>query len=152
MAIDRRAIAIAVVGMLFGASAMLVYQGRELNNFHINLKQATDEITDLQYENQLLTLRLQQPNHDPVVESIQVAVDAPDQLTQIEVVQVVKQDLAFLKGRPLTSVIDNPDLPYQLLNGRTIKVEQQSLTLHVNTVTVSPKLYVKVTVTPAANH
>lgn len=152
MAIAHRTIATGVISALLGASFMLAYQGKDLNDLYIQSKKWHDEIDDLQNENLLLSLKLQQPNHQSIIESIRVDVIAPDQLTQIEVVQIVKEKLAFLKNRPLSSLVENPDIPYELLEGLPISIDKQSLILHVDTVVITPKLYLKVTATPADTH
>ncbi|MCL6515735.1 hypothetical protein [Alicyclobacillus sp.] len=148
MSADRRLLAALACGVLLGASVMLVYQGREITQLRLQYNSCTTEKEALDDQVRLLSAKLQHPNPQPVIESIQVDARAPDGLTQLEVVDFVKKQLAFLVDRPLSTLDHNPDLPYRLLDGRTVTIDQQEFTIRVNTVVVAKKLFVAVTVTP----
>ncbi|MCL6599099.1 MAG: hypothetical protein K6T81_10205 [Alicyclobacillus macrosporangiidus] len=149
MTFNRRLTAAVVAGALLGASLMLVYQGREINQLRVQYNSCTTEKETLEDQVRLLSAKLQHPNPEPVIESIQVDAKAPDGLTQLEVVDFVKKQLAFLVDRPLSTLDHNPDLPYRLLDGRTVAIDQQEFTIRVNTVVVAKKLFVAVTVSPS---
>lgn len=145
MALTRQTLAVGLVSALFGASAVLAYRGKEMDQLSFQFQKCDTERSELQDQNHLLSLKLEQPNTESVIQSIHVEASAPDNLSRIQVIQLVMKELDFLKNRPLNTLEVNPDLPNRLLDGRTITVNQQILTLHVNTVVVVPKLFIVVT-------
>ncbi|KPV43617.1 hypothetical protein [Alicyclobacillus ferrooxydans] len=148
MAVAKSVVAGFLIGALFGASCTLAYQGKAYDNQYLQLQKVTNENSDLQQQVEQLNKRLNSPTNVPVVESIRVNADAPDGLSEIEVIQVVKQELAFLIGEPLVTLQRRPELISHLIDGKTITVDQQQLTIHVNTVVVVSQLYVSVSATP----
>ena len=148
MAVAKSVVAGFLIGALFGASCTLAYQGKAYDNQYLQLQKVTNENSDLQQQVEQLNKRLSSPTNVPVVESIRVNADAPDGLSEIEVIQVVKQELAFLIGEPLVTLQRRPELISHLIDGKNITVDQQQLTIHVNTVVVVSQLYVSVSATP----
>jgi len=146
MALSKSFVAAIVVGALFGASATLAYQGKAYDLLYIENQHLAEQIDELQLRNQQLTTHLDRPPKKPVVESIHVTANAPDGLSEIEAVQYVKDALSVLAGKPLETLQDAPDLPSLLIDGRTITVDHQQFTLHVDTVVVAANLYIAVTV------
>jgi ABC-type oligopeptide transport system substrate-binding subunit len=154
MAIDRKMIAASVLGILLGASAMLAYQGRLLDNLYLQISKSTNANQDLQQQNEQLMRKLAQPNSEPAIESIRVSSESEGDLSEFERTQIeqfVKKQLEFLIGTPLTTLERSPDLPSRLVDGRTVSVDQQQFTVHVKTVVVQEKLYVNIGISPSKN-
>jgi hypothetical protein len=145
--ISKSLFASMLVGALFGASCTLAYQGKAYDKQYLELQKATNENGDLKVQVEQLNKRLNNRSNTPVVESIRVNADAPDGLSEIEVIQFIKHELAFLVGEPLDTLQRRPDLISRLLDGRNLTVDQQQLTLHVQTVVVVSQLYISVTAT-----
>lgn len=144
---NRAMIATTLVGILLGASATLAYVGREIERLNQQLLTCDNERAELQQQNAQLAARLNRPNKAPTVESIRVQADTPDGLVEMAAIQLVKQQLQFLIGFPLTSLQEHPDLPSRLIDGRTLTVDQQTFTLRVTTVVVVERLFIKVSAT-----
>ncbi|QSO49113.1 hypothetical protein [Alicyclobacillus mengziensis] len=147
MAISKSIVAATLVGALFGASCTLAYQGKAYDQLYITLQKVSNEKADLNQQVEQLNKRLNSPMHIPVVESIRVNADAPDGLSEIEVIQFIKHELGFLVGEPLDTLQRRPDLISRLIDGRTLTVDQQQLTIHVQTVVVVSQLYISVVAT-----
>ena len=147
MAVAKSVVAGFLIGALFGASCTLAYQGKAYDKLYLDLQKATNENSDLTQRLDQLNKRLNSPTNVPVVESIRVNADAPDGLSEIEVIQVVKQELAFLIGEPLETLQRRPELISHLIDGKTITVDKQQLTIHVDTVVVVSQLYISVVAT-----
>ncbi|MCL6636372.1 MAG: hypothetical protein K6T26_00370 [Alicyclobacillus sp.] len=145
----RRLWAAGCAGALAGAVLMLLYQGRELDQLRILYRSCATEKAALADQVRLLSEKLQQRDPQPVVESLQVEVRAPDALAQLQVSEFVQRQLAFLINRPLAALELTPDLPYRLLDGRTVEVDQQPYTLRVRTVVVARRLFLALTAVPA---
>lgn len=146
-AISRSLFAALLVGALFGASCTLVYQGKAYDQLYLNLQKTTNDKNDLAGQVEQLNKRLTSASNIPVVESIRVNADAPDGLSEIEVIQFVKHELAFFIGEPLDTLQRRPDLISRLIDDRSITVDQQHLTIHVQTVVIVSQLYISVTAT-----
>ncbi|QSO54344.1 hypothetical protein JZ785_11575 [Alicyclobacillus curvatus] len=147
MTMSKSIVAAVLVGALFGASCTLAYQGKAYDELYITLQKVSNEKADLVQQVEQLNKRLSSPMHIPVVESIRVNADAPDGLSEIEVIQFIKHELAFLVGEPLDTLQRRPDLISRLIDGRTLTVDQQQLTIHVQTVVVVSQLYISVVAT-----
>ncbi|MCL6452208.1 MAG: hypothetical protein K6T78_01130 [Alicyclobacillus sp.] len=145
---NKSFVAAVVVGMLFGASATLAYQGKAYDRLYMENQRLVAQNSELELRNQQLTNRLERPNKEPVVESIRVDANAPDGLSEVETIQFVRNELAFLVGKPLSTLQLHPELPSRIIDGRTITVDQQQFTLHVTTVVVVSTLYIAVTASP----
>lgn len=146
MALSKSFVAACVISALFGASATLAYQGKAYDLLYLDNQKLQDENKELAAHNEQLTKRLNHQMTEPVIESIHVEADAPDGLSEIEAIQLVKQDLAFLIGKPLDTLQRVPDLPYRLLNNHPITVDGQQYQMTVKTVVVGSVLYVAVSV------
>lgn len=144
---SKAVVAAMCIGTLFGASATLVYQGKQYDNLYMKYQQQIQDNRDLQQQNDQLQGRISRSNKTPIIESIKVQADAPDGLSEIEAVQLVKQDLAFLVGKPLDSLQKYPELPYKLLDGKTLTIDNQQYTIHVQSVVIGTVVFVSVKVT-----
>lgn len=127
---------------------MLSYQGREVDRLYVKLSQLTIKYEDLQQENVQLSAKLHQTDPEPVIQGFQVDAKAPDSITQLQSVQFVKQQLAFLVGRKLQILVDHPDLPYRLLDGRDFMVGNEQYTVRLLTVVVDETPYLRISVSP----
>lgn len=143
--INKSMVASVLIGALFGASCTLAYQGKAYDELYLTLQKTSNEKSDLQVQVEQLNKRLTSQSNVPVVESIRVNADAPDGLSEIEVIQFVKHELAFLIGEPLTTLQNHPDLISRLIDGRNITVDQHQLSIHVDTVVVVSQLYISIT-------
>ena len=133
------------LGLILGASLMTAYQGREIDNLNVKVTDLQQKNEYLQQKNTQLSSALLQGHVTPTIQGFRVAAKAPDALSELETVQFVKQQLAFLVGRPLTVLQEHPDLPYRLLDGRTFEVSQKQYTVRLQSVVVDEILYLRVT-------
>jgi predicted PurR-regulated permease PerM len=145
----RHTVAALLLGMLLGAVLMFLWQGREIDRLSREVSHYIMEKEDLLRQIDQLTQRLQQPEQEPTVQVIRVDAMAPDDMSQIQAVQFVKQTLQWLVGRPLQVLTRWPEIPAQLVEGRSFSVNDEEYVVHVNTVVIGPTLYVKVTVQEA---
>jgi hypothetical protein len=148
-AVHRRTLAVLLLGTLLGATLTFLYQGREVDRLSLEVSHCTMEKEDLLRQIDQLNQRLQQPEKEPSIQTIRVDALAPDDISQIQAVQFVKQTLEWLVGRPLQVLARWPEIPAQLVEGRSFYVDSEQFVIHVNTVVIGPTLYVKVTVQEA---
>lgn len=148
----RRTAAALMLGTLVGGVAMFVWQGREIDRLSREVSHYTMEKEDLLRQIDQLTTRLQQPDQDQTIQVVRVDALAPDDMSQLQAVQFVKQTLQWLMGKPLQVLTRFPEIPAQLVEGRTFTVDNEVYVIHVNTVVIGPTLYVKVTVQEANGH
>ena|GEM_PF-6470387 len=142
-----RDIALILLGGIMGCAVMLIIMGNQLQTSYEDRKKLSDEVTELQQEKTSLENRLQQPNQQPVIEKIHVDVLGSDGgVTEIQTIDFVKAQLAWLINKPLSLLVTMPDLPVKMVDGRTFRIDQKELMVHVETVTVSETLYLRVTV------
>ena len=141
----RQAAGFLSLGILVGGAAMNVIHGRQFETLNMQIQSLKMHYDEVERENTQLSAQLHQPNPEPLVQSIQVDAKAPDGPAQLQVIQFVQQQLQFLEGRHIQILIDSPELPTHLLEGRTVLVDNQELTIHVtSTMIVGETLYVHV--------
>jgi hypothetical protein len=145
----RRSWAAFVLGLLLGSTLMFLYQGREIDRLSVEVSHYTMEKEDLLRQIDQLNQRLQAPDQEPTIQVIRVDAMAPDDVSQLQAVQFVKQTLQWLVGRPLQVLTRWPEIPGQLVEGRSFFVDRQEFVVHVETVVIGPTLYLKVTVKEA---
>jgi hypothetical protein len=124
------------LGAILGAAVMLAWQGRELNRMNLGLSTLRLQYDELEQENIQLDAQLHEPSPETVLQVIRVTAQAPDAISELRVVQFVKEELAFLVGKPMQTFLDHAALPAHLLDRRTLVVNDQSYTLRVTTTVV----------------
>ncbi|MDQ0190879.1 hypothetical protein JI721_02655 [Alicyclobacillus cycloheptanicus] len=145
----RQSFAWMVVGVLIGSSGMNLVHGRQFENLNLEIQSLRLHLEEADHENARLSAQLHQPSTEPLLQNIDVQAKAPDGLSQLQVVQFVQQQLQFLEGRRIEILIEQPELPTNLLEGRTLTVDNTTLTIHVTqTVLVGETLHLHVTATP----
>ncbi len=144
----RQAAGFLSFGILIGGAAMNIIHGHQFENLNLQISSLKMHYDEVERENAQLSAQLHEPNPEPLVQRIQVDAKAPDGPAQLQVIQFVQQQLQFLEGRRIQILIDSPELPTHLLEGRTVLVDNQELTIHVtSTMIVGETLYVHVSAT-----
>lgn len=114
---------------------MSTWQSREMTNFQRRIQALILSNEDLRTENTELELQLYHPKQDAVLRTITVECDFQGETaTQLLIAKYIKQQLAFLIGRELGILIKDPDLPAQLINGQTYRIEGKSYRFKVTFV------------------
>ncbi|MBX5437431.1 MAG: hypothetical protein IRZ33_09475 [Alicyclobacillaceae bacterium] len=138
-----------LLGAVAGAIGMTVWQGRELNRLSLQLSSLRMQYEELEEENVQLSAQLQAPSPVLVLKTVHIAADAPDAMSQLEVVRFARQQLGFLVGRPIRVLVEHPELPAHLLNGQLVEAGGQSLVLRVTTTVIAGEtLSLRVTALP----
>lgn len=124
---------------------MTAYQGRETDHLNQQISELQQNYDYVKQKNAQLLSKLQQAHPSPSIEGFRVQAKAPDALSELEAIQFVKAQLAFLIGRPLLILQEHPDLPFRLLDGRTFSVGQEKYTIRLVSVVVDQIPYLRVT-------
>ncbi len=140
------------LGMLLGALIFLLFNGKELDRLHLQIKALENQ--SQHFENQLKKYEEQDPSkyrRNLVVKDIEVHLEDPkpdDKFIELELQKRILKEMKFLEGKSLESVDDLHLLVRQhfkeriyRLGDRTIKVELQTMTIYQ---TVHLYLYAKV--------
>lgn len=145
----RQSIAWMAIGVMIGASIMNLIHGRQFENLNLRIQTLTMHYDELERENTRLSAQLHQPSTEPLLQNINVQAKAPDDPTELQVIQFVQQQLQFLEGRRIDILLEDPELPTRMLDGRTLTVDSQKLTIRVtSTVLVGETLKLHVVATP----
>lgn len=148
----RQSFAWTVIGILIGSSVMNLIHGRQFENLNLQIQTLQMHYDTLERENARLSAQLHQPSTEPLLQNIDVQAKAPDGPSELQVVQFVQQQLQFLEGRRIQILLDQPELPTKLLEGRTLSVDNQTLKIHVvRTILVGETLHLLVSASPSSN-
>lgn len=136
-----------ILGIVLGAAFMTAYQGRETDHLNQQISELQQNYDYLKQKNSQLLAKLEQAHPSPSIEGFRVQAKTPDALSELEAINFVKSQLAFLIGRPLWILQEHPDLPFRLLDGRTFSVGQEKYTIRLVSVVVDQIPYLRVTAT-----
>lgn len=124
---------------------MTAYLGRETDRLNQQMSELRQNYDYVQQKNAQLQSQLKQTHPIPNIQGFRVQAKAPDALSELEAIQFVKSQLAFLIGRPLLILQEHPDLPYRLLDGRTFSVGQEKYVIRLSSVVIDQIPYLRVT-------
>lgn len=145
----KRMAALFGMGILCGATGMMLWQSREFNRLYLQLSHLKMQTETLEMDNLQLTAQLQSPRQRDILYALRITVTAPEALLQVRVAQRLKERLSSLMGRPIHTFVDNPDLPAVLLDQTTLSVDDKLYVIRVvSTVIVDGTLYLHVRATP----
>lgn len=148
----RQRMAFVLLGALAGAAAMMLVQGKAMDNLylkHANLTIQYDdlqqELTHLQQEVYLLTAQSARNVVNPTLKSMKITVSNANPMTQVEVTKFVKASLGFLIGTQIRVFADTPSIMSAVVDRKTLTVNGQRLALYLRTaVIVNDTLYITV--------
>ncbi|PWK10327.1 hypothetical protein [Tumebacillus permanentifrigoris] len=127
------------VGTLFGASALLAMRGHDLDLLYLKYLQVRESEQQLKEDKQKLEDELShaQKYKNRRLRKLNIVVkEAPDEFAKVAVQREVKRQLNSMLDKELTLLENDPELFNKLLDGRTIEVSGQSLTLQVKAVVI----------------
>ncbi|MCL6631520.1 MAG: hypothetical protein K6T63_02715 [Alicyclobacillus herbarius] len=149
----RLALALLILGGLFGSVAMLSILGARIDTLSTELQKSETTIDELSAEIQHLKDQADRPVQKPTIQKFSVEiVEAPSDVTELQKIRAaeyVKQKLAFLVGLPLDPLVETPAFIPSIIDGRTITIDEKDYRFHVKTLVIGEVPYLQVTLTAA---
>ena len=134
-----------IFGIITGATIFLIMNGQSMEDLLLynrvlesNMKSINQDLIlskmkeeELSYRNkQRLTIK------NIEVEIIKTKSSGPDQFTETEIIDRLKDDLKFLLTMPLDSVAETTAAIEHLINGRKYEINQQEFGLELETLVI----------------
>jgi len=136
-----RLLAAFLLGILFGAALVITYSGERLESLYLEKEKLQVELSEQQAKLDKLTEKM---HYRPVIEDLEVHVEAPSPHEEVEVEKQVRIILHGLIGKPVDQV--DPWLVFSALEGRVIELGKTKLRLKARAALIDRRvvLYLEV--------
>lgn len=145
----KKPVSLCILGFLLGVAFMFTYTGREIDRLYLRVSVLQENVSELSRENADLQLSLvTEKNNSRIrqaVKSILVEATAPDALTEIETIRIVKMRLSSQMDKEVSDV--SPNEVIDLVNGWTFDFHRQQYRIRVISVIISTTIAIRVQTT-----
>jgi hypothetical protein len=133
-----------IVGALCGSAVTLGIVGHDLDLTYYQIRQLRLQHQELLRENLQLTddIKKQADTRILKIRKLDIQIQSQDASVKLRLTRYVQDQLQFLIGRPLEQLASQPDMLQRLLNGRIVKLDDQSYTLRVDAIVLSETLHI----------
>jgi len=127
------------VGALFGSSVLLAMRGHDLDLLYLRLKQAQQQIEQLEEDNRKLKSDLSSAQKRNVRKLRKIRVEvgqAPDEFVKLKVQETVKNRLRTLLDRDLALLEESPAIIHKLVEDVPIPFQEQAIKVRVHSLVI----------------
>ncbi len=142
---NKKYISLFIIGILMGAAMATIYLGNELDELYVEIQTLEHDLQRSKERADRLEEELQQKEQESgkepslVVQEIDIVVDYQgDDFTRLYIQEYCEEKTSKLLGQEVSNL--EPELVFQILDERLIKLEEDEYKLFVNGVVVAENI------------
>ena len=141
---NKKNISLLLIGILIGSSITTIYLGHKLDNLYIEVQTLEHDLQKAEERAKQLKEDIQQKEEQStpaaqVVKDVEIIVDyQDDEFTSLYIQEYCEEITKKLLGQEVQNL--EPELVFQILDQRIVKLEEKEYRLYVNSLIVAEKI------------